>query len=114
MHAKENVPDNYSFSVEATRGQVSGSIIFTAPVQRYSRSRPKPKPLNLLGAQEVVGEYPDLLKAPEETTEFWYIGTKKKLGDDYQEINRKLRDNGFAYERWNQSAPHTGGWRGKK
>lgn len=115
MQAEEHAPENYSISVKATRGQVSGEITFTAPVMRYSRSQPqKPKPLNLLGAQGVLAEYPDLLKQAEETDSFWFVGTKKKLGDSYQEINQKMRDNGFAYERWNQSAPHTGGWRGKK
>ncbi len=112
--AQEHAPENYSISVKASRGQVSGEITFTAPVRYSRRPQPKPKPLNLLGAQGVVAEYPDLLSPTEETTDFWYIGTKKNLGDSYLEINKKLRDNCFAYERWNKDAPHTGGWRGKK
>ena len=113
--AEDHRPENYSFSVKASRARISGEINYTAPVMRYSRRQaPKPKPLNLLGAQGVVAEYPDLLKQAEETDAFWFIGTKKKLDDKYQEINGKMRENGFVYERWNQSAPHTGGWRGKK
>ena len=81
---------------------------------RGSSWRSKPKALNLVGAQGVVAEYPDYLNQPEDAGEFWFIGTKKRLDDKYNDVNKKLRDNGFAYEKYVQGTPHTGGWRAKK
>lgn len=114
--AKDHRPENYSFAVKASRDRISGEITFTAPVQTYSgrRAPPKPKPLNLLGAQGVVAEYPDLLNQAVETDSYWFIEPKKDMGDSYQEIKTKLLAQGFVYERWQKDTPHTKGWRGKK
>jgi hypothetical protein len=104
---KEYRREGEGFRAYLKLGPFEASYSTTPPPPARSSYRggpPKPKPLNLLGAQGVIAEYPDLLKQAEETPEYWFIGTKKKLDDKYQEINQKMRDNGFAYERWNQAA----------
>jgi len=98
-------------------GPHSAEITYSLPPASASRTgrQPQPKALNLAGAQGVVAEYPDFLSQPEDTGTFWFVGTKKKLGDEiYKAVNQKLRDNGFRYERWVQGKPHTGGWRANK
>lgn len=113
--AKANAPENQGISVKASNPLFSAEITYTPPATRYTRrSQQPPKPLNLVGAQGVVAEYPNLLIPPEDAGTFWFIGTKRKLDDKYQEIAQKLSANGFRYERWDQSKPHTGGWRANK
>lgn len=114
--AKENAPANNGISVKARRGDLEAEITYSPPVIRYGRGgQPqKPKPLNLIGAQGVVAEYPDLLKPPVETPGFWWIEPKKDMGDSYRDIKQKLLDVGFVYEKWQKDTPHTKGWRGKK
>ena len=77
----------------------------------YRRQR---QPLDLEKAKAVVTEYQDLLTEPEDAGAFWFVGTKTRLGDKYDEINTKLRAAGFRYERWVKDQKHTGGWKGQK
>lgn len=113
--AKSNAPEGQGISVKGAIGIHSAEITYSLPpVTQSSRQRSPPKALNLAGAQGVVAEYPDLLTQAVDAGTFWFVGTKKNLGDKYQEINKKLRDNGFRYEKWDQSKSHTGGWRANK
>ena len=114
--AKENAPQNNGISVKARRGDLEAEITYSPPVIRYPRGgkRNQPKPLNLIGAQGIVAEYPDLLKPPEETPDFWFIEPLKDMGDSFSQIREKLLEVGFVYEKWQKDTPHTKGWRGKK
>ena len=112
--AKENAPDNMSISVKGSIGIHAAEITYTAPPTRYTRSQPKLKPLNLIGAQGVVAEYPDFMDQPNDIGEYWFIRTKKNMGDQFQVVNGKLRDVGFSYVRYDKDTPNTGGWRAKK
>ena len=112
--AKANAPEGQSMSVKASVGVISAEITYTAPASSYRRAPPKPKPLNLVGAQGIVAEYPDFLEQPKEIGDFWFIRTKKQMGETFKVVSGKLRDCGFTYIRYDKDTPNTGGWRAKK
>lgn len=76
------------------------------------RSRPALKG-NAEAAKVVVQEYADLLEF-KETDAFYFVGTLKRLGDQFDEVNQKMRSAGFRYVRFDKEKEHTGGWRGRK
>ena len=77
------------------------------------RQRPAPKG-NADAAKVVVQEYGDFLEFKEGTPEFFFVATKKRIGDQFDEVNQKMRSAGFRYVRFDKEKEHTGGWRGRK
>ena len=89
--------------------------VFPQPVTGGSSSyRRREQKANLEKAKTVVAEYPDLLDAPEDAGGYYFINTKKRLDDKFDDINGKLRAAGFRYVRWEKDQKHTGGWKGDK
>lgn len=125
MHSKalETAEEGYGTTIKLKVGEFEGTISYfpgkgssyTDKTGNGDEADNTPRKADIVAAQAILNEYPDIFEAPVDAGEFWFVKTApyKKI-DDFRQVNNRFKQAGFKYVKWDEEKEYSKGWKGDK